>query len=206
MTGTQLSFFLDGLSEIEKLRWSKQQEATALLLIAGLVRLAGGFSGSIEFSDPKEIVNETTKRILERHSDRYVWDGMTPGTLNKFFARCMRTTLSSFRAEERGHRAGGQKLRQQPLLNPTPMQIFEQHERSVFAPSRANEVLAAALKSSRLRGKTRQYLKEIQRYASAQNSTAEIAADLNVQINSVDTFRKRARSLLKPPEGNSGAG
>ncbi len=186
----ELADFFDQLPEAEKSRWYRQQEGIAAVLIAGLIRFVGRPSAHMDSTEPSEIVSETIMRILAGKK-RYCWDGKDPPTLDKFFARCMRTTISSFQSKAKGEQNGRASLERE-LPNDDLESSDEQSHRSEVAA----EIIMRALASSRRRGKTREYLLNLQTYVENQSTPKQIAIDLGVKIASVDTIRRRARSEL----------
>ncbi|MGJ5130977.1 hypothetical protein [Bradyrhizobium oligotrophicum] len=191
-----ISDLLDSMNESEKQKWYQAQIALATLMIAGLIRRFD-LSRSLQIPDPHDVVHETIVRIDHGSNPRYVWDNLNPPTLTLFFARCMRTTIFSYRSKERSH-----SKRQAPLSelhkpkNSQALAVAEAVEAELSGDAlscRLEEILA----DRRVYGKTVQYLRNLQDYANRQATPEEVAHDLGVQRSTIETLRKRSRALIE---------
>jgi DNA-directed RNA polymerase specialized sigma24 family protein len=154
----------------------------------------------MEIPAAEEVVDETILRIRDGYSDRYKWDGSLPSTFNRFFARCLKTTLNSLRSTERKHCAAPSRLENQlKVLQPTAYELSVKPDDSL-AQEQSGPVLATVIATTRIAGKMKIYADRLPRYAAFKNTTTEIAEDIGVKSATIDTFRKRLRKILKEPE------
>ncbi len=115
MTDDYLRKLLNEMPPTEQVRWYQQQNSDCALLAGRSAKEKWNSRGvlsaaSAEIPEAEEIVNETIVRIRCNYSNRYQWDDMIPGTFNKFFASCLKTTLNSLRSKARGHRVGSARV------------------------------------------------------------------------------------------------
>lgn len=140
-------------------------------------------------AEPEEVVGETIVRVLTKHSPRYLWDGKTPETFNRFFTRCMNTTTAFFKAKGRSQIRGLEKFKAQVVF-PTSFEVHQDLTREADCKNRS--LATAIIKDTRLRGAAAlKYIDNLPHYVANTATVQEIAVDLNVKPGTVSTIRSR---------------
>jgi DNA-directed RNA polymerase specialized sigma24 family protein len=186
---SQLAGFLAGLDKEAERKWHSSQVALAEFMIAGLIRRFN--VSSDQLPEAEEVVNETVGRILNL-TKNYVWDGENPPTLNKFFANCLKRSISALRSKERYRLKYTIKFAATSGVEDRVLP-----EEATLSGDDVSSKIERLISERRLRGANVVYLRKLLNYASARNNKAEIAADLGVSVETVSTLRKRARRLVE---------
>lgn len=189
---------LDPSRGADRVAWHDRQLLVARYLVNGF---RGRFrEQDLVLPDPEDLIDETVTRILEVHSSRYVWDGTDPPDFDKFFARCMSTTINSAYSNGRSQRKKIAALfREARTVAPRPAELNAGVE-DTFTLKDSGPVLAATIATANLGSPMRAYLARLPHHAALKSTLAEIAADLNVKPETVHSYRKRLRKLLDPDE------